>query len=408
LKIGIGYANDQNALRLGRKVAEDAMKNGRINQPMLVIAFCGGQVDHNAYFKGLQTLVGRKTPIIGGSAIGIITNDILSYEGWPAGAAIIESDSLQHIEASAGNLHKDEKLAGYKFADKLSNTMDDKLLLIFYDSIKKAPTEKTPPVINASPPLIAGIEEKLKLNVPIVGGGLIGDYEFNETKQFCGASVESQSVVGSLLGGDFKPYFSIMHGCVPKDGIYHTITRAKGPVVYEIDGKPAVDMIDHQYGSKEWSNQIPVRRLTVGVNYGEKFVDFKEDNFVNRLITGVLPGREGIVLFEPDLKEGTEILFMLRDNRMMMESAQKNSTQLFEKIIAKREKPVFGLYIDCAGRSAKTSETLTEEASEVQNIFNRYNAPLFGFYSGVEVAPLLGRSRGLDWTGVLLVLAENK
>ena len=67
-----------------------------------------------------------------------------------------------------------------------------------------------------------------------------------------------------------------------------------------------------------------------------------------------------------------------------------------------------GLYIDCAGRSAKTSETLTEEASEVQNIFNRYNAPLFGFYSGVEVAPLLGKSRGLDWTGVLLVLAENK
>ena len=75
--------------------------------------------------------------------------------------------------------------------------------------------------------------------------------------------------------------------------------------------------------------------------------------------------------------------------------------------MAKGEKPVFGLYIDCAGRAAILSETLTEEASEVQNIFNRYNTPLFGFYSGVEVAPLLGRSRGLDWTGVLLVLAEK-
>jgi hypothetical protein len=408
LKVGVGYANDQSALRLGEKVAEAAMQNGRISQPMLVIAFCGGQVDHDAYFKGLQTIVGRETPIIGGSAIGIITNEILSYEGWPAGAAIIESDSFWHTEASAGNLHKDEKLAGYKLADALSNTIDGKLLLIFYDSIKKAPTEKAPPVMNASPPLIAGIEERLKLNVPIVGGGIIRDYEFNETKQFCGSSVESQSVVGSLLGGDFKPYFSIMHGCVPKDGIYHTITRAEGSVIYEIDGKSAVDMIDHQYGSQEWGNQVPVRRLTIGVNYGEKFEDFKEDNFVNRLITGVLPDRDGIVLFEPDLKEGTEILFMLRDNKMMMESVQKNSTELFERITAKGEKPVFGLYIDCAGRTAKTSETLTEEASEIQNTFNRYNAPLFGFYSGVEVAPLLGRSRGLDWTGVLLVLAENK
>ena len=407
MKVGIGYANDQNAIRLGAKVAEEAMKNGSIEKPSFVIAFCSGQVDHDAYFKGLQTHVGSKAPIIGGSAIGIITNDFLSYEGWPAGAAIIESNSLQHVEASAGNLHKDEKLAGYKFADRLSNTMDGKLLLIFYDSIKKPPTENSPPVINASPPLIAGIEEKLKLNVPIVGGGLVGDYEFNETKQFCGSSVERQSVVGSLLGGDFEPYFSIMHGCVPKDGIYHTITKAEGPVLYEIDGKPAVDMIDDQYGSEEWSNQIPVMRLTIGLNYGDKFGDFKEENFVNRLITGALPNREGIVLFEPDLKEGAEILFMLRDSKTMMESVQNNSAELFENIIAKGEKPVLGLYIDCAGRTAKMSETLTEEASEIQAIFNRYNTPLFGFYSGVEVAPLLGRSRGLDWTGVLLVLAEK-
>jgi hypothetical protein len=407
LKVGIGYANDQNALRLGEKVAEDAMKNGKINLPVFVIAFCGGRVDHDAYFKGLQTLVGNKVPIIGGSAIGIITNRHLSYDGFPAGAAIIESDTLEHIEGYANNLHKNEKLAGQRLAEKLSNTIDGKLLLTFYDSIKNAPTEKTPPVINASPSLIEGIEEKLKLKVPIIGAGLVGDYEFNVTKQFCGSSVESQCVVGSLLAGDFKPYFSIMHGCVPKDGIYHTITRAEGPVLYEVDGKPVIDMIDDQYGSTEWSTQMPVRRLTIGLNHGEKFEEFRENQFVNRLIAGVLPDREGILLFEPDLVEGSEILFMLRNNKMMMESVQKNSAELFEKIMAKGEKPVFGLYIDCAGRTAILSETLTEEASEVQNIFNRYNAPLFGFYSGVEVAPLLGRSRGLDWTGVLLVLAEN-
>jgi hypothetical protein len=278
---------------------------------------------------------------------------------------------------------------------------------MFYDSIKNAPTEDSPPEMNASPPLIKGIEEKLKLKVPIIGAGLVGDYEFNATKQFCGSFVESQCVVASLLAGDFKPYFSIMHGCVPKDGIYHTITRAEGPVIYEVDGKPVIDLIDDQYGSNEWSGQLPVRRLTIGVNYGEKFEEFGENQFVNRLIAGVLPDRQGILLFEPDLAEGSEILFMLRNNKMMMESIQKNSEELLEKIISKGENPVLGLYIDCAGRAAIISETLTEEASEVQSIFNRYKVPLFGFYSGVEVAPLLGRSRGLDWTGVLLVLAEN-
>jgi len=97
----------------------------------------------------------------------------------------------------------------------------------------------------------------------------------------------------------------------------------------------------------------------------------------------------------------------LRNNKMMIESARKNSSELMEEIIANGEKPVFGLYIDCAGRTAKMSDALTEEASEVQNVFNQYDTPLFGFYSGVEVAPLLGKSRGLDWTGVLLVLAKG-
>jgi hypothetical protein len=407
LKIGIGYSNDQDSFRLGKKVAENAIKNGRIDAPTMIISFCGGGVDHDAYFRGLQTLVGEKVPIIGGSAIGIITNEHLSYDGFPAGAAIIESDTLQHIEASANNLHKNEKLAGQRLAEKLSNSIGGKLLLMFYDSIKKSPTENSPPAINGSPPLIEGIEETLKLKVPIIGAGLIGDYNFSATKQFCGSFVESQCVIGSLLAGDFEPYFSVMHGCVPKDGIYHTITRAEGPILYELDGKPVIDIIDDQYGSNEWSTQLPVRRLTIGVNYGEKYGEFNENQFVNRLIAGVLPEREGILLFEPDLAEGSEILFMLRNNKLMLESVQKNTSELFKKIIAKGEKPAFGLYIDCAGRTALLSETLTEEASEIQTIFNRYHAPLLGFYSGVEVAPLLGRSRGLDWTGVLLVLAEN-
>ena len=120
-----------------------------------------------------------------------------------------------------------------------------------------------------------------------------------------------------------------------------------------------------------------------------------------------MPDGEGIVLFEPDLEEGTEILFMLRDSKKMIESARVNSIELMEEIKADGRKPVLGLYIDCAGRSASFSNTTTEEASEVQKVFKQYNTPLLGFYSGVEIAPLLGNSKGLDWTGVLLVLAKD-
>ena len=67
-----------------------------------------------------------------------------------------------------------------------------------------------------------------------------------------------------------------------------------------------------------------------------------------------------------------------------------------------------GIYINCAGRAAEYLQTDIEEASEVQKTFNRHDIPLLGFYSGVEIAPLLHKSRGLDWTGVLMVLAEGQ
>ena len=110
----------------------------------------------------------------------------------------------------------------------------------------------------------------------------------------------------------------------------------------------------------------------------------------------VLPDGEGIVIFEPDLEQGMDIQFMLRDADEISESTKKNTSAVMARIAADGRTPVFGLYIDCAGRTAHFSETLTEEAREVMAVFNQYHVPLLGFYSGVEVAPFLGESRGLD------------
>ncbi|MFZ5995615.1 MAG: FIST signal transduction protein [Thermodesulfobacteriota bacterium] len=408
MKVGVGSCNEEDATLSGRTVAENATKNGNIHRPDLVFAFCHGTLNHDEFFRGLQSVVGDKVPIIGGSAIGIITNDCLSYEGCPAGAAVFQSETLQYRVAAAGDLDKDERLAGIKLGKELSGQPEGKLLFILYDSIKIPATDEAPPVLNASSPLIEGIEQKLQSNVPILGAGVVGDYTLSSpTRQFCGSYVGKQHVAGIMLTGDFNPYFRIMHGCTPLDGVYHRITKIEGPVIYEIDGKPIVELIDELYGNQAWRRQHPVNLLTIGVNHGRRFEGPKESNYVNRLITGALPNGEGIGIFEPDLEPGTEIQFMLRDTAKMIESAKRNSTELMEQIKADGREALFGIYIDCAGRTATYSNTATEEASVVQEVFNQYNTPLLGFYSGVEVAPLLQKSRGLDWTGVLIVLAKE-
>ena len=407
MRAGIGYQNRKDARDCGRLAAEQALRQGNIHSPSLVLAFCSGSLDAAAFRDGLISVVGSQVPILGGDAIGIITNDAISYEGSPGGVAILELDQTTVHVASEGGLDKGEHQAGAKLGRRFSDLTRGDLLLMFYDSIKVPATPTSPPLLNASPPLIAGLQESMGFNVPIVGAGLMGDYAFSAGQQFCGSFVGKQQVAACILNGPTKPLTRIMHGCTPMDGIYHTITRLEGPVIYEIDGRPAADLVDRIYGSRDWRNQTPVKRLAIGINHGEKFTDYREEVFVNRLIAGVMPQTQGLVLFEPDLQEGAEVLFMLRDGAVMVDSARKNTLEMMASVQRLNKRPQFALYIDCAGRTAAQSETLTEEAAEVQTVLNQHRVPLLGFYSGVEIAPMLGRSRGLDWTGVLLLLVED-
>ncbi|SEA26024.1 Uncharacterized conserved protein, contains FIST_N domain [Desulfuromusa kysingii] len=408
MNVGIGYCNDRDAFGAGHSAATEAARKGGMTKPDLALVFCSGQLDPDEYVKGVKEVIGD-TPIVGGSALGIITNDELSYKGAPSGVALLQSEQIKFQIVSADQLDVDTVAAGQNLAEQLVKSATDRLLLMFYDSVKTPASATSPPQMNASPALIAGIESVLSSAFPIIGAGVVADFQFSNTHQFCGDSIGQQSVVGALLSGDIHVYSSVIHGCSPIDGRYYQITKMDGANLYELDGKPIVDIIDELYGNQDWRNQFPLKLLTIGVNNAEKFQQNQQDesNYVNRLITGMLPDASGIGLFEPDLKEGMEIQFMLRDGNLMIESARDNSERLLKQIVAEGKTPVFGLYINCAGRSAEYSNTESEEAAEIQTTMNKYSVPLLGFYSGVEVAPIYGRNRGLDWTGVLMILAED-
>ena len=408
MKAGTAFCNDKNSTSSGKTVAESALQNGRITRPDLVIAFCSNRSDPDQFIHGIRSVTGDGVPVIGGSSIGIITNDHLSYEEYPSGALAVESDRIRVRTAHAGRIDREPEAAGRELAEKLGQQPDDRLLMLFYDSVAIEPTEASPPVLTPSSRLLSGIEALLP-DMPVAGAGLLGDYHFTPARQFLGSHAASKSIAGTVFSGDFSHSCRIMHGCRPLNGIYHTITRMDEDIIYELDGHPVVEMIDQLYGSRHWQSQCPVNLLTVGVNCGARFAEPEECNYVNRLITGVLPDKSGIRLFEPDqaLAEGTEIQFMLRDTGKMIESAGKNAADLMEQIQKNGKQALFALYIDCAGRTAAQSGTLGEEADEVREVCNRHDIPLLGFYSGVEIAPLLNRSRGLDWTGVFTVFTRD-
>lgn len=408
MKVGVGYANCEQSHECGREAAARALAAGRIERPDLLFAFIGAKTRPAEFLAGLRSEVGTAAPVVGGSAIGIITPGEISYSGHPCGVLALEGEGPFFRLAAVGGLADGEVAVGERLIGDLAPGPQDGSLLVFYDSVRRPPAAaEDPPELNASSRLLAGLYGASGCPLPLFGAGLMADFGFGSTVQFCGTGIGTQCAVGVVFSRRLSAHHRIMHGCSPLDGAFHRVTRAAENRLYEIDGWPVVAVIDDLYGTRDWRKGHPVDLLTIGRYEGEPYAGTEEDLYVNRLITGVLPDGEGIALFEPDITEGDEILFMIRDPGMMIASARSQSRALMEEITTAGGRPVFGLYIDCAGRSAFYSQTATEEAAEVQQVLGRHGVPFLGFYSGVEIAPCGRRSRGLDWTGVLLVFVEE-
>jgi hypothetical protein len=281
-------------------------------------------------------------------------------------------------------------------------TAEGDTVLIFYDNTRSAP----PPVLHTGSQLADGLYAGLGgKNLHIIGAGMVGDFTFSPSFIFNGSSTLKHSVVAVVLPETLTPHTTIMHGCTPVSSFLE-ITKIDGPVLYELDGQPATEVFSEILGIDHTSlgdSNIPFL-VTLGRKYGDPYSAYNEGAYVNRLIISANPEDGSVTLFEADFQQGEKIQIMSRDNRMMVESVEKRTAELLESI--DKEKTEFALYIDCAGRASGFSGSEVEEAGVVRKIIGN-NIPLLGFYSGVEIAPLLGRSRPLGWTGVLTVFTNR-
>lgn len=74
MKIGIGFDSQDNGYSSGVEIARQALEKGAISKADLAIAFCCSSVDAEELFEGMKSMLGDEIPILGGSGIGIITN----------------------------------------------------------------------------------------------------------------------------------------------------------------------------------------------------------------------------------------------------------------------------------------------------------------------------------------------
>jgi len=382
-----------NAGREAASMAKRIVPDGE--QVSWVLAFCSGRHDPDEFLNGIRTELGNVN-IYGGSACGIITNDMLSHSGYECGLAVFTTPAP--VPVLIDDMESGEYSAGEKIALELNNLAEDgDTILIFFDQLKSV----QPFRLYAGSSLLNGLYAGLKgKKINVIGAGLVGDFKFYPSFLFSGSEVLEHSVITLIIPGKLTVCSTtLMHGCIPVSS-FMEITRMNGPVVYELDGRKATDVFLEMMGTENKSGEdviIPYS-ITLGKKYGYRYAPYSEQSYVNSLIVDSNFEDGSIILFETDFQEGTMVQIMTRENRIMLDSARKGT----EELLASAGQPELALYIDCAGRTRDFSGSEIEEADVVRKIIGK-EIPLLGFYSGMEIAPFQGRSRPLNWTGILTV-----
>jgi hypothetical protein len=396
--IYLGASLHTDAFQAGQQAARRiTAKMGTKDSAGWMMAFCGGRHDPEAVLKGLRTHFGP-IPVLGGSAVGTITNHRISYGGYECAMAVFPETTDNFLILTASGLDQGETRVGEQLGKQLREfAAENATVILFYDSIQSCP----PPVLNVGSKLMDGIYAGLADKpLKIFGAGLLCDFYLSSSYVFDGRGPVKNMAVALVLPPVWSSHVTIMHGCAPISA-FMEITRIDGTVLYELDGRPAYEVLQEMTQLTNESQDVNFTRMVaLGQKLGNPFDPYKESAYINRLIVDTNPKDGSISLFEADFHAGLKIQIMSRNQQFVLESVRNQTKELLKGI--NDGGGLGALYIDCAGRACAFCGDEIEEASVLQEVIGE-TMPLLGFYSGVELAPCIDRTRPLDWTGVLAV-----
>jgi hypothetical protein len=396
--IFLGASRDTDSFLAGQKASRRITdKMGSNDSAGWVFAFCGGRHAPDAVLEGLRTQLGP-IPVIGGAAVGTITNSRISYGGYECALALFPETTDKISILTTPGLDRSETRAGEQLGKQLREcATDNATVILFYDSIQSCP----PPVLNVASRLMDGVYSGLADKpLKVFGAGLLGDFHLSRSYVFDGHDPVKNMAVALILPPVWSSHVTIMHGFKPISA-FMEITRIDGTVIYELDGRPAYEVLNEMtQPANERRDMNFTRMVALGKKLGNPFDPYKESAYINRQIVSTNPEDGSISLFEADFQAGVKIQIMSIDHQLVLESVRNQTKKLLNGIHNGQGQGA--LYIDCAGRACAFCGDEVEEASILQEVIGE-SMPLIGFYSGVELAPCIDRTRPLDWTGVLSV-----
>jgi hypothetical protein len=231
--------------------------------------------------------------------------------------------------------------------------------------------------------LVEGLSRNLPADVTVTGG-LSGDGpRFRETLVISGRTPEPSTIAAVGLYGDrLRIGYASLGGWDPF-GPERLITRSSGNVLYELDGRSALDLYKTYLGPH--ASDLPASGLLfpLSLRAGEG------ETPVVRTILSV-DEEQSSMTFAGDVPAGCYARFMKANFDRLIDGAVGAARTSYKAVGS--SSPDLALLVSCVGRKLVLAQRVEEEVEGVRDVLGP-DTVLAGFYSYGEISPFTPDAR---------------
>ncbi len=391
-KAGVGTSHHHSPTVAGHEAAEKALENAGVSKPDFVFLFATVGYDQRSLLQAVREATGG-VPLSGCSGDGTINGDDANESNFSVVVMVISSEELRWRNGLATGLRADSWAAGQRVAQELSSDLsaDAVGLFIFPDGLTANVDH-----------FFAGLEGNLSSDqfLPIWGGCSADNLTLSQTYQYCDDEVVSDGVAYALLSGAAQPAWAIGFSYIPIGG-ERTVTRSKENVIYEIDGKPALEVLQEYLPDSALADNWGRYILTYGLCF-EAPSFMKNQEYILRAVMSVNKA-DGSITLQTGISEGTRVWFSSRDKETVAAGLDRMAQQINQELGG--DQPKLVLHFDCVARG-KIMFRDQEKLANLRRLRHSLSpdAPWAGFYTYGEIGPVSNHNCYHTYTAVVLAL----
>jgi hypothetical protein len=199
--------------------------------------------------------------------------------------------------------------------------------------------------------LLAGIEEVIGKDVPVLGGSAGDNTITGEWKQFANGDVYSNGISLTAIYTDLKVGWAYEAGYLRSEN-RGTITRAEGRIIYEIDNQPAAEVYNDWTGDTVVAEELETGgSILSDASYYPlaKIIKNEGKEYTLSIHPLSINATDHSLEVFANVEEGDEVLLMHGDWELLLNRALTTSTKALESESLSKEDVSFGVYTYCAG-----------------------------------------------------------